>query len=245
MEIISDYSSGSQELNEKILLLLLKTRSERTFRNLIQIFIEVFKQFAVIQTTLKKLDNKLTKSNLQETKNTILKILENQNSKFEKLYRKVKGKIYKGIKILTFSNSYTCLKLFEKIYSDDFEPKFYIPVSNPGGEGKILFEKIINLGAKARLIPDKNLKQVISKIDIVFVGADKILPGLYFINKIGTKQLAQLAKDNSKQFYVVGLKEKIIECKDEVSESKVSLRNKDKRLFEKIQTSLVTEFFIA
>ncbi len=244
-EIIFDYSSGSQELNEKILLLLLKVRSEKTFKKLVLLFSEVFTEFAVIQNTLQLLNKRLTASNLQKTKDFIRLILDRQNSRFEKIFEKIRSKIFRGIKILTFSNSYTCLKLFEKILENGYDPVFYITESKPGGEGRIFFEKLSKICEKTNLILDKNLKKIISEIDIVIVGADKIFPEHFFINKIGTKKLAELAKKNSKPFYVVGLKEKIKKSDDIRDEKKFLYRKKDKLLFEKIGISLVTEIFIA
>lgn len=244
-EILFDYSSGSQELNEKILLLLLKVRSEKTFKKLVLIFSEVFTEFAVIQNTLQLLNKRLTKSNLQKTKDLIHQILERQNSRFEKLFNKIRPKIYKGIKILTFSNSYTCLKLFEKILECGYDPIFYVPESNPGGEGRILHKRLSQICKRSYLISDKSLKTIISEIDIVIVGTDKIFPEHFFENKIGTKKLAELAKKNSKPFYVVGLKEKIQKSSDIGVEKKNLYRKKEKILFERIELSLVKEIFIA
>ena len=243
-KIISDYSSGSQELNDKILLLLYKARSLRTIGNLILVFKKSFPQFAVIQNTLNQIELKLTNSSLHEIKNFIKETLEDQNSRFENLYKKVEKKIFRGIKILTFSNSYTCFKLFEKIYLKGFEPEIFVPESNPGGEGKILYYKIKKIGAKTQLVKDRNLDKIISKVDTVIIGADKILPE-HFINKIGTKRLVKLAKKHSKPVYVFCLKEKVVKDKQKLSGEKYLVRKKDEILFEKIEIDLITEIFLA
>ncbi|MCR4416956.1 MAG: translation initiation factor eIF-2B [Ignavibacteria bacterium] len=243
--IISDYFSGSQELNEKILLLLLKSRSVKTLKNLILIFRKVFTQFAAILYTLGKVEQKLEKSNLEDVKSYIRALLNQQELRIQKLYGKFRRKISKGIRILTFSNSYTCFKLFEKIQSEGFDPEFYIPVSNPGGEGKLLFIKLKQLGAKCILIQDKEIERVISEVDIVITGADKIIQNKYFINKLGTKRLASLAKKHSKPFYLIALKEKVLKEGNFTESEKTPLRKKDKLLFERVEIAFVTEIFIA
>ena len=243
-KIISNYTSGSQELNEKILLLLLQARSLKTINNLISIFKLSFQRFAVIQNSLNRLEKETKKSDLQRLKSLIKKIINTQNSRFEKLFKKVQKKIFEGIKILTFSNSYTCFKLFEKIYQNGFEPEFYIPESNPGGEGKILYRNLKEIGAKCQFVSDENLNEIITKIDIIIVGADKIFPEHFIINKVGTERLAKLAKKYSKPFYVVCLKEKVVSNKEALNDEKSLIRKKENELFEKIEIDLITEVFM-
>jgi|GEM_PF-1810290 len=244
-KIISDYSSGSQELNEEILLLLLRSRSIKTIKNLILIFGQTFQKFAVIQNTLNRLERELQESDLQRLKSLIKKILNTQKLRFEKLFKKFQKKIFRGIKILAFSNSYTCLKLFESIYKHRFDPEIYILQSNPGGEGKIFYRKLKEIGICSHLIPDERLEEIISKIDIVIFGADQIFPDHYIINKIGTGKIARLARKYSKPVYVVSLKEKVIRQEQMKDNFQVSIRKKDEQLFEKVKIDLITEIFIA
>ncbi len=205
-KIIFDYQTGSQEINENILKLLLKIRSKQTFEYVLNLFQEDFSSFEVIQNTVVELKSHLHKKSLAQVKEIIKNKINSYEKRIIQLYQKIEPRLFNGIKILTISNSKTVLDLMKLMHQNGINPKVFVLKSLPGGEGKILYSKLKNLKINSYLIEDSALDEVIKMIDIVIIGADKILAEKWFVNKIGTKKLVNLARKNSKPVFFSRIK---------------------------------------
>lgn len=245
-EIIFDYHSGSQELTEKILKLLLRIKSRKTFEFVIQVFKKNFKSFEAIQNILHEIENRLNKYPLNNIKYFIRKRLNTYNKRILKIFKKLKPKLFREIKFLTISNSKTIFDLLKQIHSNNYNPMVFVLKSFPGGEGKILFHKLKTFGISSELIDDSKISPIIDLSDIVLIGADRILAEKWFINKIGTKKLVKLANKKSKPVFLIALNEKFIKTEryQSYKKEKLTLRY-DRNLFEKIELNLISEIFIA
>ncbi len=77
----------------------------------------------------------------------------------------------------------------------------YVTESYPGLEGRALAKDLLSLGVSVKLIADSAVASVMPNVDAVLVGADSVLADGCVINKVGTKQIATLAKENQVSFY--------------------------------------------
>lgn len=247
--ILNDYTSGSQEINEKILKLLLKVHSKKAFNYLIEIFKINFTSFQIVQNTLSELEKLLSRKNLKETRLQIRKNLDRYQKRIEKIFNQIKKHIKPSVKILTISNSKTVFDLVKLMHEKKYEPNIFVLISLPGGEGKILHQKLKKHKINSRLIPDKEMRKILNKIDIVITGADKIIDGQFFLNKIKTKRLLTAAREKNKPSFLVTLKEKIVKESDLIVQSKTTASSRnirfEKNLFEWIDLNLIDEIFIS
>jgi translation initiation factor 2B subunit (eIF-2B alpha/beta/delta family) len=94
------------------------------------------------------------------------------------------------------------------------------------------------------LIKDSQLEDTVKKVDFVLVGADRIYPDKWFLNKVKTKRLVRAARKNSIPIFILALKEKIQKEKDSRNKKLTTFRY-DKNLFEKIELRLIDEIFLA
>lgn len=248
-EILYDYYSGSQEINEKILRLLLKIRSQKNLLFLIKLFKTNFSSFEIIQSTLTEIERLLIDGNLKVVKNWIWKNLDLYQKRITKIFTQLKKHLKPEIKILTISNSKTIFDLLSLIYSKKYDPEVFVLMSLPGGEGKIFYEKLLAEKISSHLIRDDDMNKILDRVDLVIVGADRILLGKWFINKIKTKKLLKLARQKKKTSLLVSFREKIM--KDKKIDNGIAINKKskkvrlDKNLFERINFCLVDEIFIA
>lgn len=247
--ILYDYYSGSLEINEKILRLLLKIRSQKNLLFLIELFKTNFSSFEIIQKNLTEIETLLINGNLRDVKNWIRKNLDLYQKRIIRIFTQLKKYLKPEIKILTISNSKTIFDLLSLIYSNKYDPEVFVLMSLPGGEGKIFYEKLVSKKISSHLISDNDINKVLNKVDLVIVGADRILLGKWFINKIKTKKLLRLAKKKKKTSFLVSFEEKIMKDKkidNTIVNDKKSKRVRfDKNLFERIDVRLVDEIFIA
>jgi translation initiation factor 2B subunit (eIF-2B alpha/beta/delta family)/8-oxo-dGTP pyrophosphatase MutT (NUDIX family) len=79
----------------------------------------------------------------------------------------------------------------------------YVTESSPGLEGKQLAKGLVGIGVPVRLIADSAVGSVISEVDLVLVGADSVFTNGSVVNKIGTKKIAAMAKQEGVPFYVI------------------------------------------
>lgn len=242
--ILNDFTSGSQELNEKILKLFLKIKSKKSLVFLIQLFKENFSSFEIIQNNLSRLEKDLERKNISEIKKEIKKNLKSYEQRIEKLFKKIKKHIYVNAKILTISNSKTIFDVIKLLHQNDYQPEIFVLESRPGGEGKIFHKKLKSENIKSILIKDSQLEDTVKKVDFVLVGADRIYPDKWFLNKVKTKRLVRVARKNSIPVFILALKEKIQKEKDSRNKKLTTFRY-DKNLFEKIELRLIDEIFLA
>ncbi|KAK7203266.1 hypothetical protein BZA70DRAFT_283252, partial [Myxozyma melibiosi] len=79
----------------------------------------------------------------------------------------------------------------------------FVTESRPTGEGRVTAKTLREHGIPVRVIADGAVGYVIQKVDKVFVGAEGVAESGGIINRIGTYQIAVLAKDANKPVYVV------------------------------------------
>lgn len=106
-------------------------------------------------------------------------------------------------KIITISNSSQIYYLLSKFVELNPNLEVIVSESRPVFEGRILADKLDNLGIKTILITEAMIPQWLQKADCVIIGADKVLPNGDVVNKIGSKLLALTAHYYDKPFYVI------------------------------------------
>ncbi len=113
-------------------------------------------------------------------------------------------------KVLTFSYSSTVLESLSEL------EKVVILESRPKKEGRVLAENLSDEDVKVEFWIDAGMCKAMDKVDCVVVGSDTIsVEG--FLNKIGTRPLAVLAKELDKEFFVTADSSKILPSKIPVS----------------------------
>ena len=223
---------GSVEVAEKVLEILEDTLREEgearvlelarilisekpSMRILEEIYMEL-KESRDYELSLKKLREKLVE-NVLETAKVCAHLLKSTE------------------KILTMSNSttvYLSLKFIKK------KPRVCVLESLPGGEGKILKDKLKEEGFDVMLLPDSAVFDAVEWADVVLVGADSILEDFSVINKIGTKTLAVIAKTLKKPFFVVADPWKF--GKKDLPKETVTYNGSKIPLFELVPSDLIT-----
>lgn len=244
-QIIGNYTHGSQDILEFVLGLLQQFNSRDFVLRLIDEFIQTFQNFEVIQQTLMRIKEYSRDNDLNKIKKFIEEIIEEFYKKVEKLFRKFEREIHPEIKILTISNSRTIFELLYRSRIKFFSPEVYVLESLPVGEGKILDNRLKAFGVNSTLIKDSEMKDYVKKVDIVLMGADRIVSGKYFMNKVGSKKLAQAANKFNKPVYVVAFKEKIIDSEPKRRTIKSVRDSVEKTILERVDINLVTKFLTA
>lgn len=75
--------------------------------------------------------------------------------------------------------------------------------SRPGGEGAILAANLRVAGLEARLLPDTMMPHGLDIVDYILVGADAVTMDACLYNKVGTLQLAIIAREYDKKLVAV------------------------------------------
>ncbi len=78
----------------------------------------------------------------------------------------------------------------------------YCAESQPGGEGRVLAESLQQEGIEALLVTDEQALRIAAEVDAVLLGADQY-DDAGFINKVGSKRLAERAGELSKPVLVL------------------------------------------
>ncbi|KAK9479016.1 hypothetical protein V1514DRAFT_329689 [Lipomyces japonicus] len=81
--------------------------------------------------------------------------------------------------------------------------RVFVTESRPTSEGYSSAKILRENGIPVRVLVDSAVGWVIQKVDKVFVGAEGVAESGGIINRIGTYQIAVLAKDSNKPLYVV------------------------------------------
>jgi len=94
-----------------------------------------------------------------------------------------------GAHVLTLSRSGTVL---HALRTADPSPRVTVAVSEPGGEGVGVAERLVEAGLEVTLVPDAAVARRLDEasIDAVLVGADTVLPSGAVANKVGTYSAA-------------------------------------------------------
>ena len=211
-KILTDRTSGSSEIVNKINTLF---RANLNHLEIIEELIPILKNhlshFAAVNTYLKRI-NKIIKSDNQQKLNDFLtSFADEKKNQFEILFDKLYKKTKQINSIITISKSGTLKEVLKLWKQKNQNLKVVICESRPGNEGKLFAKELLNLGIKVELISDAMTAFYVPQVDAALIGADEILKNDNVINKVGSKALALLCKENKKPFYVVTAKSKFSE----------------------------------
>jgi len=98
----------------------------------------------------------------------------------------------------------TALGVIKQAFKQDKNIFVYVDESRPRMQGRLTSWELLEQGVPHKVIVDGVAGSLMrsGKINIVIVGADRICDNGDFANKIGTYQVAVLAKENKVPFYV-------------------------------------------
>ncbi len=111
-------------------------------------------------------------------------------------------RIKKNSIILTHCNSSTAIAVIKKAYDEGKVNEVFVTESRPRLQGLLTVKDLSEVGVKINLIVDSAVRFFIEEIDYVIVGADTITANGALINKIGTSQIALIAKEARVPFIV-------------------------------------------
>jgi len=103
--------------------------------------------------------------------------------------------------VLTHSYSNAVLRSLELGVKSGKRLEVYATESYPGMEGKELAKELVAVGVPVKLIPDSSVDSIISKVDLVLVGADSVLRDGTLVHKIGTNSIAVAARKSRIPFH--------------------------------------------
>jgi len=115
----------------------------------------------------------------------------------------------------------------------------FLSEAKPDREGLKLARELSQQGYSVTTFPDADASQWLPKAVAVVVGADWISEE-YFVNKVGTLELARGAAKRSMPFYVVADKTKLVSARFREQSSDTERAS----LFEKTPSELVTTFLL-
>ncbi|MBD3399399.1 MAG: hypothetical protein GF399_03605 [Candidatus Coatesbacteria bacterium] len=102
-----------------------------------------------------------------------------------------------GRRIVTISRSSTVLRLLAAL-----EPVLILCLhSGPGGEGLRAAKELSRADLNAELVADDDLLGAVNRAELALSGADKLTTNL-FVNKVGTRRLAEALELVAKPLYV-------------------------------------------
>jgi len=143
----------------------------------------------------------------------IIKNIKDSDKKSKEHCIECGDKIIKnGSTILTFSYSSMVESVIKAAHKNKKDLHIIIGESRPMKEGKELARNISKIGIKITYTTDVVLPSLIEQCDMVFLGADWVAED-FFINKIGTKVLVNLAFEQKIPVYIFCISEKILSRK--------------------------------
>lgn len=107
-----------------------------------------------------------------------------------------------GTTVLVHSSSRVVLTLLKKAAKRS-RLKVFITASARDGSGKKMQSWLEAVSIKSKVILDSAVGFIMERIDLVIVGAEGVVESGGIINKVGTYQMAVMAKALNKPFYVV------------------------------------------
>jgi translation initiation factor 2B subunit (eIF-2B alpha/beta/delta family) len=139
--------------------------------------------------------------------------LEACDALIEDLHHSIVSSVEHGLSLLRPGSNVLTLSNSEQIRSflcDARNPldKVYVLESRPGGEGAILFKHLMRSGVDAYLVADLDAYNMSETTDCFVSGSDSI-GKTAFVNKLGTRSVAQLFRLNGKKVYSLTTKWKV------------------------------------
>ena len=208
-KIITDKTSGSSELVNKINnFFRVNANHIEILNESISIFKTQLNHFAAVNTYLNRLNKIINSNDKQMMKDFLSSFANGEKNKYEIIFNKLYKKTKQINTIITVSKSGTLKELIKLWKQKNRNLKVVISESRPGNEGKLFAKELLKFGIKVELISDAMTALYVPQVDAALIGADEILKNSNVINKVGSKALALLCKENKKPFYVVTTKSK-------------------------------------
>jgi len=208
-KIITDKTSGSSEIVNKINdFFRVNTKRLEIIEESIPILKDHLNQFAAVNTYLKKINNILKSDDREKMTDFLTSLADGEKNKCEIIFDKLTKKTKHINSIITVSKSGTLKEVLKLWKQKNRNLKVVISESRPGNEGKLFAKELLKFGIKVELISDAMTALYVPQVDAALIGADEILKNNNVINKVGSKALALLCKENKKPFYVVTTKSK-------------------------------------
>jgi ribose 1,5-bisphosphate isomerase len=107
-----------------------------------------------------------------------------------------------GDTLLTICNSSVALGVIIKAYQQEKKIQVFSAESRPRFQGRITVKQLAGAGVPVTMIVDSAVKHFMQQVDKAFVGADAITADGEVFNKIGTSQVALIANEYDRPFYV-------------------------------------------
>lgn len=108
-----------------------------------------------------------------------------------------------GATILTHSKSRVVLQLLKEAVEHNKRFNVFVTEALPDKSGYLMKKDLEELGIPCTIILDSSVGYIMERIDMVLVGAEGVVESGGLINKIGTYQLAVMAKAMNKPVYAV------------------------------------------
>jgi translation initiation factor 2B subunit (eIF-2B alpha/beta/delta family) len=145
----------------------------------------------------------LTLSNTNENWDALL---EQYKSRFKTLTESIAYQFIQETRphlktFLLHSHSSTIVSVFKEIVARQMQPRIFQTTSAPGEEGLLQAQKLDRLSLDVQLVDTNPSPEILAAVDYFVTGADLILED-EFINKTGTKAIAEKIKSLNK-FYIV------------------------------------------
>ena len=203
-KILTDNTSGSSEVVNKINTFF---RGNVNHLEVIEESIPILKSnlshFAAVNTYLKRIKNIIKLDDQQIMNDFLTSFADAEKDKYRIIFNKLVKNTKHINSIITISKSGTLKEVFKLWKQKNKNLKVVICESRPENEGKLFAKELLNFGIKVELISDAMTALYVPKIDAALIGADEMLKNGNVLNKVGSKALALLCKENKKPFFVV------------------------------------------
>ncbi len=238
LKIIQDKTSGSAELRIR-LMMYLQERVKRGYSITKEVrnAEKMLGHFATIKNELIRLKKVMKDNDNEKLYHYLSSINTNENKIYYKLFTSIPDSIKECNKIITLSNSQTVFGVLKYWKQLNTKLTVYTLESHPGGEGRIMHNKLKEAGIRSIMIKDALLSKYLEKSDLLLIGCDAILKHGDVINKAGSRNAAVIAKYLKKPVIVVSSKSK----KTCNRHYKIKGRTPDEKYnFEKVEKELIT-----
>jgi len=136
---------------------------------------------------------------LGQAKKDVVKTADNYTKQLERAVKQITEigakRITDGDVIMTHCHSSTVMKILEKAFSQGKEFSVLCTETRPRFQGRITAKELLKAGIPTTMIVDSCARRIMNDVDLVLVGADAVTSEGYVINKIGTSQIALVAKE--------------------------------------------------
>jgi len=145
-------------------------------------------------------------ANLEDLKITAIdaanSFIESSKKAIERIGEIGARRIVSGDTILTHCNSSAAISVILTAYKQGKDIKVYATETRPLFQGRITARILAKAGVPVTLIVDSAVRFFMNEIDKVVVGADAVAANGAVVNKIGTSQIALVAREARTRMFV-------------------------------------------